>query len=158
MSIRIVHVGLGPIGCAVVAQVAGRRGFRSVGAVDIDPAKRGRDLGDVAGLHRRLRLKISDDTTACLRATKPDVVVLCTSSSLRTVTPQLETILRRRVPVVSTTEELSYPSGPNKRLARRIDSAAKQAKVAVLGTGVNPGFTMDVLPITLTGEIGRAHV
>ncbi len=108
-------------------------------------------------MHRRLRLKISDDTTACLRATKPDVVVLCTSSSLRTVTPQLETILRRRVPVVSTTEELSYPSGPNKRLARRIDSAAKQAKVAVLGTGVNPGFTMDVLPITLTGACERVE-
>jgi 4-hydroxy-tetrahydrodipicolinate reductase len=32
---------------------------------------------------------------------------------------------------------------------------AKKAKVAVLGTGVNPGFTMDALPIMLTGVCER---
>ena len=47
--IRVLHFGLGPIGAAVVRQCAARRGFKIVGAVDIDPAKAGRDLGDVAG-------------------------------------------------------------------------------------------------------------
>ena len=55
------------------------------------------------------------------------------------------------MPIVSTTEELAYPQYTQKRLAARIDAAARKAKVAVLGTGVNPGFTMDALPITLTG-------
>jgi 4-hydroxy-tetrahydrodipicolinate reductase len=32
---------------------------------------------------------------------------------------------------------------------------AKKAKVAVLGTGVNPGFVMDALPIMLTGACER---
>jgi len=49
--IKVMHVGLGPIGAAVVRQVASRKGFRVVGGIDIDPAKAGRDLGEVAGVH-----------------------------------------------------------------------------------------------------------
>jgi hypothetical protein len=151
MPIRVLHYGLGPIGAAVVRQVATRRGFRVVGAVDIDPAKVGLDLGDVAGVGRKLRVKISSDARAAIKASTPDVVVLCTSSSLKKVWPQLEGILKLKVPVVSTTEELAYPLWNQKRLAATIDAAARKARVAVVGTGVNPGFAMDALPITLTG-------
>jgi hypothetical protein len=153
--IRVLHYGLGPIGAAVVKQVAERRGFKIVGAVDIDPAKAGRDLGEVAGVGRSLRVKVSDDAKKAIKSTKPDVVVLCTLSSLRKVLPQMEQILKLKVPIVSTTEELAYPTGPNMKYAREVHAMAKKAKVAVLGTGVNPGFTMDALPITLTGVCER---
>jgi 4-hydroxy-tetrahydrodipicolinate reductase len=83
------------------------------------------------------------------------VAVLCTSSSLTKVMPQIETIVRARVPIVSTTEELSYPFRSQRRLAARIDRLARKARVAVLGTGVNPGFAMDALPIMLTGVCER---
>jgi len=92
---------------------------------------------------------------AAIREHKPDVAVLCTSSSLKKVWPQIETVLKRKVPIVSTTEELSYPFLSNRPLARRIDAAARKAKVAVVGTGVNPGFAMDALPITLTAVCER---
>jgi hypothetical protein len=151
MPIRVLHVGLGPIGTAVVRQVATRRGFKVVGAIDIDAAKLGRDLGEVAGLDRRLRVKVSDDLRAVVKATAPDVAVLCTSSSLKKVWPQIEAVLKLKLPIVSTTEELAYPWWNQKSLSRKIDAAARKAKVAVVGTGVNPGFTMDALPITLTG-------
>jgi len=153
--IRVLHFGLGPIGAAVVRQIAERRGFRIVGGVDIDPAKVGRDLGQVAEVGRPLRIKVSDDPRKAIKASKPDVVVLCTQSSLQKVMPQMETILKLRIPVVSTTEELAYPNGRNIRYARTLHQMAKKAKVAVLGTGVNPGFTMDALPITLTGVCER---
>jgi hypothetical protein len=153
--IRVVHYGLGPIGAAVVRQVAERRGFRIVGAVDIDPMKAGRDLGDVVGLGGQLKVKVSSDGRKTIKSTKPDVVVLCTVSSLRNATPQIEEILKLKVPIVSTTEELAYPTAGNMKYARTIHAAAKKAKVAVLGTGVNPGFTMDALPIALTGVCER---
>ena len=153
--IRVLHYGLGPIGAAVARQVAARRGFRIVGAVDIDPAKAGRDLGEVAGIGRPLRVKVSSDARKTIKSTKPDVVVLCTLSSLKQVLPQMEEILKLKVPIVSTTEELAYPTGPNMKYARAVHAAAKKGKVAVLGTGVNPGFTMDALPITLTGVCER---
>src|SRR3954462_2719088 len=153
--IRVLHFGLGPIGAAVVKQVAARRGFKIVGAVDIDPAKVGRDLGEIADLGRVLRVKVSADAKKTIKAAKPDVVVLCTLSSLKKVLPQMEEILKLKVPIVSTTEELAYPTGSNMKYARAIHEMAKKAKVAVLGTGVNPGFTMDALPITLTGVCER---
>jgi len=153
--IKVLHFGLGPIGAGVVKQVAARKGFKIVGAVDIDPAKVGNDLGEVAGVGRTLRVKVSGDARKAIKASKPDVVVLCTSSSMKKVLPQMEAILKLKVPIVSTTEELAYPTKGNMRYARAIHQLAKKAKVAVLGTGVNPGFVMDALPITLTGVCER---
>jgi 2,4-diaminopentanoate dehydrogenase len=155
--IKVLHFGLGPIGVGVVKQVAERKGFKIVGAVDIDPAKAGRDLGEVAGVGRSLKVKVSDDARKAIRSSKPDVVVLCTSSSMKGILPQIETILSLRKPIVSTTEELAYPTKSNMRYARTIHQLAKKAKVAVLGTGVNPGFVMDALPITLTGVCERVE-
>jgi hypothetical protein len=155
MNIRVMHVGLGPIGAAVVRQVTGRKGFQIVSAVDIDPAKVGRDLGDVIGVGRKLRVTVTSDLGKTIKATKPDVAVVCTSSSLKRVLPQFEDVLKHKVPIVTTTEELSYPAPYNRRLAKRLDAAARKAKVAVLGTGVNPGFAMDALPIMLTGVCER---
>jgi len=155
MAIRVLHVGLGPIGAGIVRQVASRAGFKVVGGVDIDPAKADRDIGDVVGLGRKLRAKVGSDLKAAIKATAPDVVLLCTSSALKTVAPQIATILQARKPIVSTTEELAYPWYTHRRLASAIDAQARKAKVTVLGTGVNPGFVMDALPITLTGVAER---
>jgi 4-hydroxy-tetrahydrodipicolinate reductase len=138
-----------------VKQIAGRPGLTSVGAIDIDRAKVGVDLGHVAGLPKRLGVKVSRDAALALKAAKPHVVLLSTSSSIKQVLPQIETILKLRIPIVSTTEELSYPGYTHVSLARQIDLWAKKAKVAVLATGVNPGFTMDALPIMLTAACER---
>lgn len=155
MAIRVLHVGLGPIGAGILRQVASRPGFKVVGGVDIDSAKAGRDVGEVVGLGRRLRAKVETDLKGAVKALAPDIVMLCTSSALKTVLPQIETILGARKPIVSTTEELAYPWYTQRRLASAIDMRARKAKVAVLGTGVNPGFVMDALPITLTGVAER---
>jgi 4-hydroxy-tetrahydrodipicolinate reductase len=155
MATRVVLVGLGPIGAAIARQLTGRKTFRMVGAVDIDPSKIGRDAGEVLELGRKLRIRVTDSIGRTLKATRPDIVVLCTSSSLKRVMPQFEEVLRHRVPIVTTTEEAAYPSPQNRRLAKRLDEAARKAKVAVLGTGVNPGFVMDALPIALTAVCER---
>jgi hypothetical protein len=154
-NIKVMHFGLGPIGAAIVKQVAQRPGFKIVGGIDIDPAKVGRDLGDVVGLSKRLGVKVSGDAAKALKSAAPDVVVLCTSSSIKKVMPQIETILKSKTAIVSTTEELSYPGYTHIRQARQIHAWAKKAKVAVLGTGVNPGFAMDALPIALTAVCER---
>ena len=154
-SIRVVHFGLGPIGAAVAKEIAARPGFKIVGGIDIDAAKVGRDLGDVVGLPNRIGMKIWEDASAALKKLKPHVVVLCTSSSMKQVMPQIEAVLKAKVPIVATTEELAYPGYTHVRQARQIDTWAKKAKVAVLSTGVNPGFVMDALPIALTAACQR---
>src|SRR5687767_6638058 len=155
MTIRVMLVGLGPIGAAVARQIVERKGYQLVGAVDIDKHKVGRDAGTVIEAGRSLRVKVTPDIGKTIKASKPDVVVLCTSSALKSVVGEFEQVLKHRVPIVTTTEEAAYPSRANRRLAKRIDEAAKKAKVAVLGTGVNPGFAMDALPIALTAVCER---
>jgi 2,4-diaminopentanoate dehydrogenase len=157
MTIRVLIVGLGPIGASVARQIIARTGFRLVGAVDIDPGKIGRDAGAVIGADKPVRVKVTDNIGRTIKAVKPDVAVLCTSSSLKSVIGQFEEVLKHRVPIVTTTEEAAYPSRANRKLASRLDAAARRAKVAVLGTGVNPGFTMDALPIALTAVCERVE-
>lgn len=155
MPTRVMLMGLGPIGAGVARQLGARRNFQIVAAVDVDPAKVGRNLARVVDLGKGTRVAVASDPAAAIRKTRPEVAVLCTSSSLQKVWPEIEAILKQRVPIVSTTEELSYPHRSNRALARKIDAAAKQAKVAVVGTGVNPGFAMDALPIALTAVCER---
>ena len=86
--IRVMQVGLGPIGAAVARQIVSRKGLQIVGAVDVDPLKVGRDVADVIESGRTLRVNVAADIGKTIRATRPDVAVLCTSSSLKAVLPQ----------------------------------------------------------------------
>jgi len=154
-TIRVLHYGLGPIGASIVKQIASRPGLKIVGAIDIDSAKVGRDLGEVAGLSKRLGIRVQSDAAKTLKSAKPHVVIHCTSSSLERVMPQLEAILAAKAAIVSTTEELAYPFRMHGPQAKRLDTLARKSKVALLGTGVNPGFAMDALPIALSAACER---
>lgn len=156
----MAHIGLGPIGLAVVKQAAGRSGVHSVCAVDLDPAKVGQPLSAVVGMEGDAALgdtRVRSDMAAALRDARPDVAVLCTGSALERVYPQIETILRAGVPLVSTTEELAFPSGPNAYLSAQLDALARECGVGLVGTGVNPGFLMDALPVMLSGACERVE-
>lgn len=148
-KIRVISYGLGPIGSGLARLVTTRSDFQIVGAVDIAPEKNGKDVGEVIGLGRDLGVKVSEDAARVL-AKPADVVLHCTSSSLALVEPQLSAIVRARHNIVSTCEELAMP-WKRKAIAKRIDALARKHKVSVLGTGINPGFMMDTLPIFLTG-------
>src|SRR5512147_1751588 len=102
MPTKVMIMGLGPIGAGVARQLAARRNFKIVAAVDVDPAKAGKDLGEVAGLGKKTGVRVVADADAAIRRARPQVVVLCTKSALKQVWPQIEAVLRRRVPIVST--------------------------------------------------------
>ena len=158
-KIRVIQFGLGPIGAGVARVIANRPDFQFVGAIDIDPTKVGKDLGQLIGLERDLGVKVSDDAARILKK-QADVVMHCTVSSLAKAEPQLTMIVKAGKNIVSTCEELAMPWG-QKVIATRIDALAKKHKVTVLGTGINPGFMMDTLPIALTGvcqEVTRVRV
>ncbi|HDH99539.1 MAG: dihydrodipicolinate reductase [Candidatus Latescibacterota bacterium] len=154
-SVRLIQVGLGPIGRGIVAQVAEREGMELVGAVDLDPCKVGRDAGTISGTER-LGVEVSEDLGKVLNK-EADVVVLATGSRLADVAPQVEMCVRAGKSVVSTCEELAFPFVAHPELARRMDELSREHGVAVLGTGINPGFLMDALPIFLTGICRRVE-
>ena len=97
-------------------------------------------------------VKVTDDIAKTIKASKPDVAVLCTSSSLE----EGGAGVRGRAQAEGADrldDRGAGLSGEEQRRGRAEDrrAGAKRARVAVLGTGVNPGFAMDALPIALTG-------
>lgn len=159
-KIKVVQIGLGPLGQKIPVYIGQRRGIELVGAVDVDPNLQGRDVGELCGLDL-MDIRISASLDECLKTVKPDVAILTTVSTMERITPQILEIVKHKLPVVSTCEELVYPWDTSPELAGRIDEAAKKANVAVLGTGVNPGFLMDALPVFLSSvcqQVETVHV
>ena len=148
-KIRAIQYGIGPIGASIVKLLREKETIEIVGAIDTDPAKVGKDLGEVVGAaDAPWGVKISGDAKGVLDQSA-DIVMHTTSSSLAKVTDQLLACLDVGSCVVSTCEELSYPYRTHPELAARLDKAAKENGVALVGTGVNPGFVMDKLVVTL---------
>jgi 4-hydroxy-tetrahydrodipicolinate reductase len=154
-KIRAIQYGIGPIGASIVKLLREKEAVDIVGAIDTDPAKVGRDLGEVVGAaDAPWGIKISGDAKGVLDQSA-DVVMHTTSSSLPKVLDQLLACLDVGSCVVSTCEELSYPYRTYPELSAKLDKAAKDSGVALVGTGVNPGFVMDKLVITLAAVSQR---
>lgn len=151
MSIRVVQYGLGPIGSAAARHITERAGLQLVGGIDINPEKVGQDVGQVIGLGRSLGFRVTASLSEFLANNEADVVLHTTSSYFDLFQDQIEEILKSGLDVVSTAEELSFPWYDNSKNASHVDEIAKKAGKTVLGTGVNPGFLMDTLPLNITG-------
>lgn len=149
MAIRVMCYGLGPIGLGIARLALARPGIEVVGAVDIDPSKAGRDLGEVLG-GPATGITIGASAAETLASVRPQVVLHATQSTLERVAPQLVMIVEAGANVVSTCEELAYPWTAQPQLAAELDMVARRADVTLLGTGINPGYAMDALPLMLT--------
>lgn len=153
-KIRAIQYGVGPIGASLVRLMREKQAIDVIGAIDTDPAKAGRDVGEVAGASDApWGITITADTEILTEAA--DVVVHSTSSNLPAVMDQLSSCLAAESCVVSTCEELAFPYRKYPELASRLDSEAKSWGVALVGTGVNPGFVMDKLVLTLGAAAQR---
>src|SRR5947209_14441924 len=141
--VNVAQYGIGPIGAEIARLLLSKPWVKLVAAVDIDPKKIGRDVGEVIGLGREVGVKVTAEVQG-----KPEVICHSTGSRLREVEPQLRALLERGCHVVSTCEELSFPI--DKAIREELQQIARRHNVTLLGTGVNPGFVMDKLPLTLT--------
>ncbi len=154
-KIRAIQYGVGPIGASIAKLMREKQSLEICGAIDTDPAKVGRDLGEVVGApDAPWGVTVSADANEVLQQAA-DVVIHSTSSALPRVMDQLLACLEAESCVVSTCEELSYPYRTYPELSARLDAAAKDWGVALVGTGVNPGFVMDKLVVTLAGVSQR---
>ena len=154
--IRIIQYGLGPIGAAIARLIAAKPGAELVGAIDIDPAKVGKDLGRLIGLDNELGVRVSDNAQEVL-SREAEIVVHTTSSYLGKVKDQLIGCLNAGHNVVSTCEELSYPFRKYPELSQELNRHAVDNSVTLHGTGVNPGFVMDKLALTLSSVCQQVH-
>ena len=141
--INVAQYGIGPIGAEIARLLLTKPWVKLVAAVDIDPKKIGKDVGEVIGLGRNVGVKVTPELPA-----KVHVVCHSTGSRLREVAAQLKSLLQTGAHVVSTCEELSFPL--DVKIREELQQIARSSNATLLGTGVNPGFVMDKLPLTVT--------
>ena len=158
--IRIGIVGLGWVGQEVARAALEDPRVTLVGIADEDPIKAGRDLGELIG-EGRLGVPIDADLDSMLARARPEVAVVCTSSDVEALGATLEACVAQGAHVVTTCENLADPDLALSQLQPDFDERVREAGVVVLATGVNPGFAMDRLVVTLaqaTRNIRRIRV
>jgi 2,4-diaminopentanoate dehydrogenase len=161
MKIKIAQFGLGPIGLETLKLAATKPWAEIVGGVDIDPAKVGQDLGALTGLRRLRGRRVYGSLKELVAHTRPDVIFHTAVSKFKDAFPQLEPMAKLGISVVSSCEELLFPQLLNPALAAKLDKVCKKSGARMVGTGVNPGFVMDVLPVCMTGvsrSVQAVHV
>jgi 4-hydroxy-tetrahydrodipicolinate reductase len=150
--VRVALVGLGAIGREVLKAVRARPGLELVAVAD--PAFAKRDAGEVSGIEP-CGVTVVESAAEALGSRSADVVLALTGSGVADVLPVVEAAAAVGADVISTCEDLSYADLSAPELARRIDARARAAGITVVGTGVNPGFVMDRLPLTLAAACVR---
>lgn len=145
--LRVVSFGLGPIGLAAARLALQKDTIELIGAIDVDPAKIGKDLGELLGLADLTGVVVEADASAAFRRLQPHAAIHCTSSFMPEIEEQLATAARCGVNLVSSTEELLVPDLQHSDIAARLDQQAREGGVTLLGTGVNPGFAMDFVAV-----------
>lgn len=150
--IRVIHLGMGDIGKAtILGMLKQPQHLKLVGAVDVNPTIAGKTLREVMNDRSLPPIRIVPTIADVLRSgPKPDVATMTTGSRTEQVQSTLEDLIDAGIHVVSTCEELSFANLRAPRIAAVLDKRAKKKSVAILGTGVNPGFAMDAFALTCT--------
>jgi 2,4-diaminopentanoate dehydrogenase len=153
--LRVLQVGLGPLGQRVAADLVAR-GLGAVAAA-VDPAAEmvGQPIGAFVPGTGDARVVTSVDEVP--RDARFDAVVVSTASDLELVMPTLRELLDRGLTVVSTCEELAWPWLRHPVLAQELDERAIRAGGRLLGTGVNPGFLMDAFVVAASTVCGAVR-
>jgi hypothetical protein len=147
---RVIQIGFGSLGRHIASSILKRENLELVSVVDANPELTNKTLGELLQDGSGSTVKITEDLSGVLQSEQADVAIVATSSSLEVVTPTIEECLGSGLDVISICEELSFPYQKKLDLAESINNVAKQNEKTVIGTGINPGYLMDLLPIVLT--------
>ena len=161
-KIKVIQFGLGPIGIESLKLAAEQSWLEVTGGVDIDPAKIGQNLAELTGVAALVGARVFPSLDALFATVgQPDVVLHTAGSSAAATFAQMKSALELGVSVASTCEELIFPALKTPELAADYDRLCAHSGARIVGTGVNPGFVMDLLPICLTGvsrEVNSIYV
>ncbi|CAN5612668.1 2,4-diaminopentanoate dehydrogenase [soil metagenome] len=148
--IRVAIVGFGRVGRAVL-ELAQTRPWLEVVALFARRPQRSGEPASVTVPTAPADLAVRVDAEAALAGVRPDMVVVATRSRLTDVLPQLRAAADSGArAVVCTAEELAYVQPGDSPEAAAIHELAERHSVAVVASGVNPGFVLDLWPLALS--------
>ncbi|MEA3507989.1 MAG: 2,4-diaminopentanoate dehydrogenase [Synergistota bacterium] len=151
--VRVIVAGLGAMGSGIAKLLLDKEGIEIAAAAVSRKEKQGKDMGDLLGLEQKTGvITTSSDEAFSVNA---DIVIQATTSFAKETCPEILEFVKSGKNVISIAEEMSYPHIVEPELASRMDQAARESGVAILGTGINPGFILDTLILTLTAPFQR---
>lgn len=149
--IRVLVLGTGQMGSGIARLVLDKQGLELVGAYGKRAERAGMDLGLAIGLDQELGIRIGTDLDTVIEQSRPHVAIQATCSKLADASEEISVLLRHGVDVITIAEEMAYPSCQSPVIAAELHQLATAHGVSVVGTGINPGFVLDLLVIVLTG-------
>jgi 2,4-diaminopentanoate dehydrogenase len=156
-NVNVILCGLGAMGSGIAKMLLDKKGVEIVGAIDSSTEKAGKDLGEVLKLKEVVGIEVSSDFNKVVHENKGDIVILAIDSFVKSVYPYIKAIVENGMNCITIAEEMSYPYTADKALAEEMDKLAKSMGVTILGTGVNPGFVLDTLIITLSAACRKVQ-
>lgn len=152
-NVKVVIWGFGAMGSGMAEMLLKKKGVEIVGVCDRNEARVNKSMYEVLGVERgdRPEVIIKENIEDVITEKFADVVLLATDSFTKNAFDKIKYCLEKKINVISTAEEMAYPMAQSPELSKEMDKIAKENGVTVLGTGINPGFIMDLLVIALTG-------
>jgi 4-hydroxy-tetrahydrodipicolinate reductase len=150
-KLKVAVLGTGQMGSGIVRLLIRKRGLEIVGVYGRRADRSGLDVGEAIGHGTKIGVELTNDLPGMLSSAKPDVVIQATCSRVEQAAVEIKTAVRGGANVISIAEEMAYPSYEAPGLSKEIRKLAVENEVTVVGTGINPGFVLDLLVITLTG-------
>ncbi len=152
-KVKVVIWGFGAMGRGMADMLLTKKGVEITGVCDLHPDLVGNSMFNALEEKQNDHpdVIVSNDIDSLLDKNNCDLVLLATDSYTRKAFPKMVKIMEAGINVISTAEEMAYPQAQEPELAKELHKVAKDNGVTVLGTGINPGFIMDLLVVALTG-------
>jgi len=150
-KIKVIQFGLGAMGSEMAKIVLKKRDLELVGAIVRREEQNGKDIGDLIGLKKKTGIKAYTNPKELYKKVKADVMLHAAVSYAPLVWKQIRPAVESGINVITIAEEMGYPYIKYPKICKEINRVAKRKGVRVLGSGINPGFAMDLLPVLISG-------
>ena len=155
--IRVLVLGTGQMGSGIVRLILEKQGLQLVGVCGHRVDWQGKDIGRLIGLDRDINIQVNIDLPTLIEKTRPHVAIQATCSRLEDTKDEIATLVRHGIHVISIAEEMAFPACTSPAIAEQLHALAVANGVSVIGTGINPGFVLDLLVLTLSGVCTDIH-
>ena len=134
-KVRVVQYGTGKMAVYTMRYVF-EKGGEVVGAIDMNPAVIGKDIGEIMGGEQKgVRVTAVDKAEEMLKEVKPDIVIVETMSLLNDIKDAFLLCAKLGINAISTCEEAFFPFNSNPTVTNEIDELAKKNGCTITGSG-----------------------
>lgn len=150
-KIKVVQLGLGAMGSMMAKIILKKKDLELVGAIIRDEKDNGKDVGNILKLKKKTGVKAYTNAKELFRKEKPDVMLHAAVSYVPDVWKQIKPAVESGISVITIAEEMGWPYVKYPKICREMDKTAKKHNARILGSGINPGFAMDLMPLVISG-------